>query len=186
MSIDWNIVAQISAPIIAVFVTAIVTRYFSERPKLIAYYGHVASHALNSVVEGKEVTHLNTHAVVIRNNGNKTATNIRISHNVLPDFKIYPETEYQIKTLPSGSKELLIPRITPKREYTISYLYFAPVTYNQISSVIDSDTGTAKIVNVRLQQIFPKWVNSLMGSSMLLGCVAFFYIMYEIVLRVFS
>jgi hypothetical protein len=186
MNIDWNIVAQITAPIVAVFVTAIVSRYWSERPKLIAYYGHVASHALNSVVDGKEVTHINTHAVVIRNNGNKTATNVRISHNVLPDFKIYPETEYQINELPSGGKELVIPRITPKREYTISYLYFPPVTYNQISSFIDSDTGAAKIVNVHLQQIFPRWVNALVGSSMLLGFIAFLYIVYEAVKHALS
>ena len=186
MSIDLNIVTQIPAPIIAVFVTAIVSRYLSERPKLIAYYGHVASHAFNSEVEGKQVTQINTHAVVIRNNGNKTATNVRISHNVLPDFKIYPETEYQINDLPSGGRELVIPRITPKREYTISYLYFPPVTYSQIKSFIDSDTGAAKIVNVRLQQIFPRWVNFLVGSSMLLGLIAFLYIAYEVVRHVFS
>jgi len=186
MTIDWIIVAQIAGPIIAIFVGAVISRYLSERPRLIAYYGHVASHAFNSVVEGEKVTHINTHAVVIRNNGNKTATNIRISHNVLPDFKIYPETEYQINDLPSGGKELVIPRITPKREYTISYLYFPPVTYDQISSFIDSDTGAAKIVNVRLQQIFPKWVNFLVGSSMLLGLIAFLYIVYEIVRRAFS
>ena len=106
MSIDWNIVTQIAAPIIAVFVTAIVSRYLSERPKLITYYGHVASHAFNSVVEGQQVTQINTHAVVIRNNGNKTATNVRISHNVLPDFKIYPETEYQVNDLPSGGQRV--------------------------------------------------------------------------------
>jgi hypothetical protein len=186
MIVDWNIIAQIAGPIIAVFVTAIVTRSLSEQPKLIAYYGHVASHAFNSVVEGEQVTHINTHAVVIRNNGNKTATNVRISHNVLPDFKIYPETEYQVNELPSGSKELVIPRITPKREYTISYLYFPPVMYNQISSFIDSDTGAAKKVNVRLQQILPKWLNLIIGTSMLLGIIAFVYVVYEVVQRVFS
>ena len=186
MVIDWNIVTQISAPIIAVFVTAIVSRYLSERPKLIAYYGHVAAHGFNSIIEGKEITHINTHAVVIRNSGNKTATSVRISHNVLPDFKIYPETDYRINDLPSGGRELVIPRITPKREYTISYLYFAPVTYNQIESFIESDTGAAKIVDVRLQQVFPRWVNFLVGSSMLLGLIAFIYIIYEVAQRVFS
>ena len=186
MNIDWNIVVQIAIPILTVFITAAVSRYWSERPKLIAYYGHVASHALNSVVEGKEVKHINTHTVVIRNNGNKTATNVRISHNVLPDFKIYPETEYYVNDLPSGGKELVFPRITPKREFTISYLYFPPVTYNQIDSFIDSDTGAAKVVNVRLQQIFPRWVNFSVVASMLLGLVAFIYILFEIFLYVFS
>lgn len=179
MSIDWTIVSQIAGPIAAVFVGAAISKYWNEREKLIAYYGHIASHAFNSVVEGREVTHINTHSVVIRNNGNKTATNVRISHNALPDFKIYPDTDYTVKDLPSGGKELLIPRIIPKREYTISYLYFDPVTYNQISSVIESDTGPAKIVNVRLQQIFPSWVNFLLVSSMLLGVIAFVYMLFE-------
>ncbi|EPW3767503.1 hypothetical protein ACWI58_002908 [Vibrio fluvialis] len=182
MVIDWNIAAQIAAPIIAIFVGALLNRFLNERPRLIAYYGHVASHSFNNTeVEGQRVTHINTHAVVIRNTGNKTATNVRISHNVLPDFKIYPDTDFQVNNLPSGGKEIVIPRISPKREYTISYLYFPPVTYNQISSFIESDTGVAKIVNVRLQQIFPRWFNFLVGSSMLLGLIAFLYIIYEVI-----
>ena len=65
-------------------------------------------------------------------------------------------------------------------------MYFAPVTYNQIESFIESDTGAAKIVDVRLQQVFPRWVNFLVGSSMLLGLIAFIYIVYEVAQRVFS
>ncbi len=186
MSIDWNIVTQIAAPVIGVFAGAATNKFFMEKERLIAFYGHVASHAFNSVVEGKEVTHINTHAVVIRNTGNKTATNVRISHNILPDIKIYPDTDYQINDLPSGGRELVIPRITPKKEFAISYLYFPPVTYDQIRSNVESDTGPAKIVNVRLQQIFPRWVNFLVGSSMLLGLIAFIYITIELGLYVFS
>ena len=185
MTIDWTIFFQIASPVIAVCVGAIVTRYFSERERLIVFYGHIASHALNSVVGGREVTHINTHAVVIRNNGNKTATNVRISHNVLPDIKIHPETDYEVKELPSGGKELIIPRITPKKEYTISYLYFPPITYSNIVSTIESDAGPAKGINVRLQQIFPRWVNILVGSSMILGLITFIYIVYEVARRVF-
>ena len=183
---NWTVFFQIATPIAAVFLGAIVTRYFSERERLIAFYGHIASHALNSVVGGREVTHINTHAVVIRNNGNKTATNVRISHNVLPNIKIYPETDYNIKALPGGGKELLIPRITPKKEYTISYLYFPPTTYNDISSLIESDAGPAKIINVRLQQIFPRWINFLCTSGMILGLITFIYIVYEAVRRIIS
>lgn len=186
MSINWIIVSQIAGPVIAVLVTAAVNKYLSERERLIAYYGHVASHTFNSVVEGREVNQINTHAVVIRNNGKKTATNVRITHNVLPSIKIYPDTDYQVNDLPSGGKELVIPRITPKKEYTISYLYYPPVTYNQIRSVIESDAGPAKVVNVRLQQIFPRWVNFLVGSSMILGLIAFIYIVIEIARYVFS
>ena len=186
MTIDWTIFSYIAPPVIAVFLTAFVSRYFSERESLIAFYGHIASHAFNSVVEGKEVAHIHTHAVVIRNNGNKTAKNIRISHNYLPDFKIYPETEYEVKSLPNGGKELVIPRITPKKEYTISYLYFPPITYNDINSSIESDVGTAKIINVKLQQIFPRWVNFLSSFFICLGLITSMYIVYEVVRRLVS
>lgn len=186
MDIDWTIASQIAGPVVAIFIGASINEYRSKQEKLIAYYGHVASHAFNSVVEGEEVTHINTHAVVIRNNGNKTATNVRISHNILPDIKIYPDTDYQINDLPSGGKQLVIPRVSPRREYTISYLYFPPVTYDQINSVIESDTGPAKVVNVRLQQIFPRWVNFLIGSSMLLGAISFLYLFFELGRYIFS
>ena len=185
MTIDWKVFLQIASSIIAVCVGAILNKYLSKREKLVAYYGHIASHAINSVVGGSEVTQINTHAVVIRNNGNKTATNVRVSHNVLPNIIIYPETNYEVKGLPSGGKELIIPRITPKKEFTISYLYFPPITYNDIISSIESDAGAAKIINVRLQQIFPLWFNALCISAMMLGLIAFIYIVYEIGLRLF-
>ena len=186
MTIDWTIYFQIASPVLAVVLGVVGSRYFSERERLIAFYGHIASHTLNSIVQGEQVTHINTHAVVIRNNGNKTATNVRIFHNVLPDIKIYPETGYEVKELPSGGKELIIPRITPKKEYTISYLYFPPITYNQINSSIESDAGPAKIINVRLQQILPRWSTILSVSSMSLGLITFIYIVYEVIRRVFS
>lgn len=186
MNIDWIVLAQVAAPIIAVFVGAGLNQYIRQKERLIAYYGHISSHAVNSVIEGKETTHINTHAIIIRNNGNKTATNVRILHNALPDFKIYPDTDYEINELPSGGKEIVIHRITPKKEYTISYLYFPPVTYDQISSTIESDNGPAKIVNVQLQRIFPTWVNFVVGTSMLLGLILFLYIVLELLIYVFS
>ena len=98
---------QIASPVAAAVFAALLSWHLSGKERLIAYYGHIASHAINSLIEGEEVTHINTHAVVIRNIGNKTATNVKINHNVLPDFKIYPETDYKVKELPSGGKELL-------------------------------------------------------------------------------
>ncbi len=65
-------------------------------------------------------------------------------------FKVYPDIDYKIENLPGGSKDIIIPRMTPKKEITISYLYFPPTTYNQISTTVESDAGPAKIVNVRL------------------------------------
>ncbi len=186
MNIDWTIVSQIAVPLIICVVSIVLTKYFNEKEKLIAFYGHIASHALDSTIEDQPVTHIYTHAVVIRNNGNKTATNVKITHNHLPSFTIHPDTNFMRNPLPNGGAELVIPRITPKQEYTISYLYFPPITYDQIRSSIESDKGLAKIVNVRLQQIFPKWVNVLVVLSMLLGTIAFVYMLFELGRYVFA
>lgn len=187
MSIDWMIVSQIGAPVIAVFVGAAVTRYFSQRERLMVYYGHISSHILKSLVDGREDTQINTHTVIVRNEGNKTATNVRIvNHAQIPDIRVYPTTQYEINTLPEKGQEIVIPRIGPKMEYTISYLYLPPVTYNLIQTYVASDSGPAKTVNVRLQQVFPKWVNVLFAGSMVLGLIAFIYILFEVVRYVVS
>ena len=181
MKIDWIIVSQIAGPVIAIFVGAAINKFFSERERLIAFYGHIASHALDSVVEGKEVTRINTHTVIVRNSGRKTATNVRIRHSILPDFKVYPDIDYKIEGLPGGSKDIMIPRLAPKKEITISYIYFPPTTYNQISTAIESDAGAAKIVNVRLQQIYPQWFNLTVAIIMLAGIISIIYGIMELV-----
>ncbi len=186
MNIDWTIVSQIAVPIFTCFIGIVLTKYFNEREKLIAFYGHVASHALQSKTEGHPDNYIHSHAVVVRNIGNKTATNVKISHSYLPNFIIYPDTNYTRSSLPNGGEELIIPRITPKQEYTISYLYFPPITVDQIKTTIESDSGLAKIVNVRLQQVFPKWANVLIASSMLLGIITFVYMLFELGRYVFS
>lgn len=180
MNIDWVAVSQIASPIVAGSIVFMLTKYFNEREKLIAFYGHVASHALQSKTEGQPDNYIHSHAVVVRNIGNKTATNVKISHSYLPNFIIYPDTNYSRNSLPNGGEELIIPRITPKQEYTISYLYFPPITVDQIKTTIESDSGLAKIVNVRLQQILPNWVNVLIASSMLFGIIAFVYLLFEL------
>ena len=51
---------------------------------------------------------VNTHSIVVRNAGNKLATNIRIGHMELPDFQIFPDIEYEVKSLPGGQKEIVL------------------------------------------------------------------------------
>ena len=176
MAIDWIMLSQIAGPIVGSIVGFGASRYFGERERLIAFYGHIASH---SVATGDTNNTINTHAVVIRNKGSRTATNVRISHNYLPNVKIYPETDYDIRDLPDGGRQLIIPRMPPKQQFTISYLYFPPWTYDQINSVIESDAGLAKVVNVTLQQVFPRWMSNLAAASMVVGAVAFLYGVFE-------
>ena len=43
MAIDWNAVATVAAPIIALFVGVWVNRRFESRPILISYFSHVSA-----------------------------------------------------------------------------------------------------------------------------------------------
>lgn len=178
MAIDWIVVSQIAGPIVGSVVGFGVSRYFGERERLIAFYGHIASHSVGS---GDSVKTIHTHAVVIRNTGSRTATNVRISHNYLPNVRIFPETDYEIRDLPGGGKQIIIPRVAPKQEFTISYLYFPPWTYDRINMTIESDGGLAKVVNVTLQQVLPRWTMKLVGTSIVIGLVAFVYGLFEVV-----
>ncbi len=186
MNIDWILVSRIAGPVIGAIVGAAAARYWIEREKLVAYYGHAATHTLNIEFDGNHFSRIGTHSLIIRNNGNRTATNVRISHNILPNIYIYPDTDYAINDLPNGGKELLIPQITPKRDYTISYLYLPPLTCSQITVTIESEIGPAKIIDVRLQQVFPKWVSFLFGASAGIGLAAIMFTIVELGKHVLS
>jgi hypothetical protein len=178
MSINWDIVLKIVMPLLTLFLGVWFKSIFEAKEKLIAHYGHVSSFKLkNSVREDKE-RWIYTHSVIVRNTGRKPATNLRLGHNVLPeDIIVQPDIEYSIKKLPGGSKELVFPSIAPKKEITVSYLYSPPLTYQQINSHIESDGGEAKVVNVLLQQIFPKWVNVAVCLLMFTGSVTLVYLL---------
>lgn len=97
---------------------------------------------------------------------------------MLPDnFIVQPDIEYRINDLPGGSKELMFPTLAPKKDIMVSYLYFPPLTYNQINSHIESDAGAAKVVNVLLQPIVPKMVSFIAGLFMLIGLISFLYML---------
>jgi hypothetical protein len=173
--IDWQVVATVAAPVIALFVGVWVNRRFENRPSLISYYGHIAS--FNYTPPQGQAAVINTHSVVLRNAGRQTATNVRIGHNFLPDFNVWPPMPYTVNAIPGGTQEVLIPALIPGEEITISYLYFPPVTVAQIHAGIKCDQGFAKAVPVLLQRQFPRWVNALVGLLMVAGAIAILYVL---------
>jgi hypothetical protein len=182
MSINWDIVLKIVMPLLTLFLGVWLKNIFEAKEKLIAHYGHVSSFKLKRSEGEEQDRWVYTHSVIVRNAGRKLATNLRLGHNVLPDNVIVqPDIEYSIKDLPGGSKELVFPSIAPKKEITISYLYSPPLTYAQINSHIESDSGAAKVVNVLLQQIYPKWINASVGVLMLTGSVTLIYLLVMLV-----
>ena len=122
---------------------------------------------------------IHTHAVVLRNTGRRSATNIRLTHMVLPDFNIWPALMHSVETLPTGERDIVIPTLVPGQEVTISYLYFPPLTVAQINAGIRHDQGFAQAIPVLLQRQYPRWFNNTAVIFMLVGVIASLYALYE-------
>lgn len=176
MAIDWNAVATIAAPIVTLFLGVWVNRRFESRPALISYFSHVSAFRY-SPPSGQPMG-INTHSVVLRNTGRESATGIRIHHNTLPDFNIWPTVVYTVETLPDETKDIVIPALVPGEQITISYLYFHPVTVDQVNAGIKSDQGFSQQIAVLLQRQFPRWVRVAVGTLMVTGLVAILYALY--------
>ena len=175
--IDWQVVATIAAPIVALFFGVWVNRRFESRPILVSYYGHVSAFT-HHPAQGQPIN-VHTHAIVLRNAGRRTATNVRIGHNVLPDFNIWPQLNYSVGSLPGGGQEIIIPTLVPGEEITVSYLYFPPLTVAGINTGIKSDQGFARPITVLLQRQYPKWFNASAAFLILIGLVAVLYLAFR-------
>ena len=182
MTVDWNIVIQIATPIIALFIGAILRNMLESREKLISYLGHVSTFRVNPTDPTQQPYSVNTHSVIIKNTGRKAATNVRLGHAVLPNMMVYPDVEYRLNQLPGGGSEILFPSIVPRKEITVSYLYFPPITWDQINTHIESDRGPAKVVNVLLQPQIKPWQIRTVWFFIICGIIGCLYSLIEAVL----
>ena len=144
MDINIDVIGKLLAPIITAIVGFIAKRYFEARPKLITYLVHASAIPLGD----EKNTNVNTHSIVVRNAGKKTAHNVRIGHNFLPAFQIYPQLAHEVVRGPNNSAEIIIPTLVPGEQINISYLYFPPEVWGQVHSYCKSDEMTAKYINV--------------------------------------
>lgn len=176
MTIDWNVVATIAAPVGTLFLGVWVNRRFDNRPVLISYFSHVS--AFQHTPAGGQPISVHTHSVVLRNAGRESASNIRLHHLVLPDFNIWPAIVHHTEALSDGSKDIVIPLLVPGEQITISYLYFPPITVAQVNAGIKCDQGIAQQIPVLLQRQYPRWFNLIAGMLVIAGLVAIFYLIY--------
>lgn len=176
MTIEWQPLATIAAPVITLFVGVWVSRKFESRPVLISYFGHIS--AFRSTPPNGQPIHVHTHAVVLRNAGRRSATNIRLHHANLTDFTIWPSVVYLIEALPDGTRDIVIPALIPGEEITVSYLYFPPLTAAGVNAGIKCDQGFAQAIPVLLQRQYPKWVNRVIGVLLVVGVITTLYFVY--------
>lgn len=181
----WDVVATITAPIITLVLGWFGNRYFESRPALISFYTHISAFSVTPV-SGQQPFWVNTHSVVLRNTGRRSATNVRLNHLILPDFNIWPPSvSYEIEILPKGSKDIVIPVLVPGEEITVSYLYYAPTTWEQVNQGIKCDQGFAAPIKVLLHPLIPRWRKNVMYAFMVVGIIAISYLIYMSVVMIF-
>lgn len=176
MEINWTIIATIASPIIALFIGAALDRFIERRARLIAYFTHTA--AFN--IQGVNPMTIHTHGIVIRNIGKRTATDVRVRHNLLPpNFNVFPIVEHRVEILPGGGTEIIFPALVPNEQITISYLYFPPVFYNQIHAGIRHSEGFATEVTALPTPQYPIWIRRMLLLVFILGIIAVVYLTVE-------
>lgn len=142
---DLETIAKLLSPVITAIVGFLVKKYLEARPKLITYMVHASAIPLHD----EKKSEVNTHSIVVRNAGKKTAHNVRIGHNFLPkSFQLYPQLTHEIISGDNGAAEILIPTLVPDEQVNISYLYFPPDTWHRVHSYCKSDEMSAKYINI--------------------------------------
>lgn len=176
MNIDWGVVATIAAPLLALAAGAALNHVLEARPRLTSYLAHAS--AFRAVQSDGTPFHVHTHSVVLRNSGRRAATNVRFGHHVLPDFQVFPDIRYNVVDLPNGGREIQFPLVVPQKQINISYLYFPPLTWEQINSHVESDTGPVKVITVLPQEQYPRWLINILRALVYAGAIAVIYLLY--------
>jgi hypothetical protein len=178
MKVDWDIVIKIIVPLGTLVLGKYLDRWLSKRPKLISYLGHSSAF----IVRSTPPVNVHTHAIVVRNAGRATANQVRIGHYILPDnIQLYPSIPYTVERAQDGAAEIVIPKLVPDEQVTISYLYFPPLLWSQIHAYIKSDEGYAKILNVLPTPQLPKWTVRTIWAFIFIGVVSVIYLVIEFI-----
>lgn len=183
---DFEVLAKILSPILVALVGGIWRYYFRERSRLVYYFVHSASLPLppstEPGMEGQGARAVHTHAVVVRNVGNKTATKVRIAHEVLPEsYRIYPMVNYTVEKSPGGGAEIVLSTLVPNEQVQITYLYFPPIFWNHVGCYVKSEEGLGRQINALLNPPMSKPVYALVWSLIFLGATTVVYWAFHLV-----
>ncbi|MHB1205344.1 MAG: hypothetical protein ACYCZX_07240 [Rhodospirillaceae bacterium] len=182
MAIEWGTVWEVSKILLAAIVGAIVKDLLERRPRLVTYLVHSAAVPLQPNPQNPTAprTTVHTHSIVVRNAGRSAATNVRVSHGVLPrDFAVYPATDFATQEFQGGA-DIVFQRLVPGQQITITYVYFPPVLWSQVNTTVRSDEGFAKVQSVLPTLQLPKGQQQAVAAILLVGFVTLIYLGVEV------
>ena len=178
MAIDADLAIKIGGPIVGGLVSVLVKDIYERRPRLVCFYVH--SGAVGVKHEGSEIR-FHTHALIVANQGRDTAKNVRLGHRNLPDFEIQPPIDYEVKEIPGGSREIVIPILGPRETITVNYLYHPPLYWNDVNIYVKSDAGHAKVLNVLPTPQWPWWAQRMIQFVIAYGLFAMAYTIFSFI-----
>jgi len=183
MPLSLEIIAKLLAPLITAIIGAVTKHYLEARPKLITYLGHASAMPLLPQQPNQQPQQVNSHSIVVRNIGKKTAHNLRVGHNLLPlSYQVFPRVSYQVVKGQNNAAEIVIPTLVPDEQVSISYLYFPPILYTDIISYTKSDECMAKTISAIPSPqpikivVYLLWSLVFIGASTLMYWLIFFII----------
>ena len=173
---NWLLLSQYAAPVLAAFVGAWIGRFVEKRPRLISFLTHAS--AVSVPIEGK-ISIVHAHSIVVRNAGKRPANNVRLGHTVLPHFNVHPRVQHRVDDCPGGTCEIVFPVLVPGEQLTINYMYGSDLLVGDIHTYAKSDEGMAKIVTALPTPQAPPWLSRTITALAVVGLITALYFIVE-------
>lgn len=88
---------------------------------------------------------------------------------------LWPSVPYRVEDVPGSGADIVIPTLVPNEQVTINYLYFPPLTYQNVNRNVQSNEGFARVV-VALPTPQPsRFVLLILRALVLVGCATVLY-----------
>lgn len=187
MSALLTFLISLSVTVIGFLLTYFITR----KPKLRFYYGAITQITVPNLQQtgaqtpatpgdqhGNQSAVVRSHTIVISNQGNATAHNIRVGHNWLPPgHSVSPS----LNTVNVGNpNEILVPTLCSGEVFTISYLY--PITnhFSDINTYLKCDEGLAELANIKHISIRSTFLILIINCLFFIGVFSVIYFVIKI------
>lgn len=169
MQIDVDVISKLASPAVT-FLIWLWGRLKQDKSKLVVFYGHISTFT----IAAQPPVNVFAHSIVVRNMGNKPATNVRVQHRVTTEnFRIDPPYDYERTNHPQGGFELKFEHLLPKTQMIISYLYLPPLMAGDIGGFVRSDEEVARQVNPFA--LPPVWLRN---SLLVLALIGLAFVLY--------
>jgi len=171
MNLDWAALAKAIWAVVLLIFGALVNRLLEQKPRLTYYASHWSAYPR----PGPPPVMIHTHGIVVRNVGRKTATDVRLRHDLRPEtFYVSPQVQYTDPDMPGGGFEIVFPRLVPQEEVAVSYMHTQP--FNKFRGQITHSDGVAVEVSAIPTAQYPSWLVGIRLILAIIGSIALVFL----------